>query len=130
MNTFIIKGNWNEIAGKLKQQYANLTDDDLLFKAGKEEELLGRLQQKLGKTKEELFQLDRSIRAEADLMLQETGLGKIINEAGYKPVGSYVMQTMTWRDLDFEKKEAQPEWQHHLNLGKKLSKISGKTPKF
>jgi uncharacterized protein YjbJ (UPF0337 family) len=57
VNTFIVKGNWNEIAGKLKQQYANLTDDDLLFKAGKEEELLGRLQQKLGKTKEELRKL-------------------------------------------------------------------------
>ena len=54
MNTFTMKGNWNEIAGKLKQQFANLTDDDLLFKEGKEEELLGRLQQKLGKTKEEL----------------------------------------------------------------------------
>lgn len=54
MNSLIIKGNWNELAGKLKQQYANLTDDDLLFKNGKEEELLGRLQNKLGKTKEEL----------------------------------------------------------------------------
>jgi len=57
MNTFIMKGNWNEIAGKLKQQFANLTDDDLLFKEGKEEELLGRLQQKLGQTKEELRKL-------------------------------------------------------------------------
>ena len=57
MNTFTMKGNWNEIAGKLKQQFANLTDDDLLFKAGKEEELLGRLQLKLGKTKEELRKL-------------------------------------------------------------------------
>ena len=57
MNTFTMKGNWNEIAGKLKQQFANLTDDDLLFKEGKEEELLGRLQQKLGKTKEELRKL-------------------------------------------------------------------------
>ncbi|MCX6145508.1 MAG: CsbD family protein [Ignavibacteriales bacterium] len=57
MNTFTIKGNWNEIAGKLKQQFANLTDDDLLFKRGKEEELLGRLQQKLGKTKSELRKL-------------------------------------------------------------------------
>jgi uncharacterized protein YjbJ (UPF0337 family) len=57
MNTFTIKGNWNEIAGKLKQQFANLTDDDLLFKEGKEEELFGRLQQKLGKTKEELRKL-------------------------------------------------------------------------
>jgi uncharacterized protein YjbJ (UPF0337 family) len=49
-----MKGNWKEIAGKLKQQFANLTDDDLLFKEGKEEELLGRLQQKIGKTKEEI----------------------------------------------------------------------------
>jgi uncharacterized protein YjbJ (UPF0337 family) len=57
MNTFTIKGNWNEIAGKLKQQFGNLTDDDLLFTEGKEEELLGRLQQKLGKTKEGLRKL-------------------------------------------------------------------------
>ena len=57
MNTFTMKGTWNEIAGRLKQQFANLTDDDLLFKQGKEEELLGRLQQKLGKTKSELRKL-------------------------------------------------------------------------
>lgn len=54
MNWLTIKGNWNEIAGKLKQQFANLTDDDLLLKDGKEEELVGRLQNKLGKTKKEL----------------------------------------------------------------------------
>jgi uncharacterized protein YjbJ (UPF0337 family) len=54
MNSLKLKGNWNEVAGKLKQKYANLTDDDLLFKEGKEEELLGRLQAKVGKTKEEL----------------------------------------------------------------------------
>lgn len=54
MNTLVIKGNWNEAAGKLKQKFANLTDDDLLYKKGKEEELLGRLQNKLGKTKVEL----------------------------------------------------------------------------
>jgi len=57
MNSLIIKGNWNELAGKLKQQFANLTDDDLLFKEGKEEELLERLQNKLGKTKEELHKI-------------------------------------------------------------------------
>ncbi len=57
MNSLIIKGNWNELAGKLKQQFANLTDDDLLFIEGKEEELLGRLQRKLGKTKEELREI-------------------------------------------------------------------------
>ena len=54
MNTLSMKGSWKEIAGKLKQQFANLTDDDVLFNDGKEEELLGRLQQKLGKTKEDV----------------------------------------------------------------------------
>jgi uncharacterized protein YjbJ (UPF0337 family) len=54
MDKLNIKGNWNELAGKLKQKFADLTDDDLLFKEGKEEELLGRLQQKLGKTKEQI----------------------------------------------------------------------------
>jgi len=54
MNTASVKGNWKEISGKLKQRYANLTDDDVLFTEGKEEELLGRLQMKLGKSKEEL----------------------------------------------------------------------------
>lgn len=49
-----LKGNWNEVKGKLKQKYADLTDDDLLYVEGKEEELLGRLQQKLGKTRQEL----------------------------------------------------------------------------
>ena len=48
------KGNWNVIKGKLKQKYAQLTDDDLTFTEGKEDELLGRLQQRLGKTKEEI----------------------------------------------------------------------------
>ena len=57
MNKLNIKGNWNEVAGKLKQQFANLTDDDLLFAEGKEEELLGRLQKKLGKTQAQIRQL-------------------------------------------------------------------------
>ncbi len=48
------KGNWNEVKGKLKQKYGELTDDDLVFSEGKEEELLGRLQQKTGKAKEQL----------------------------------------------------------------------------
>jgi len=54
MTTLQIKGNWNEIKGKLKQKYGQLTDDDLAFATGKEEELLGRLQQRLGKKKEEI----------------------------------------------------------------------------
>jgi len=54
MNELLIKGNWNEIKGKLKQKYSDLTDDDLIYAEGKEDELLGRLQKKTGKTKEEL----------------------------------------------------------------------------
>ena len=48
------KGNWNQLKGKIKQQYANLTDDDLLYEEGKEDELYGRIQKKTGKTKEEV----------------------------------------------------------------------------
>jgi uncharacterized protein YjbJ (UPF0337 family) len=54
MTALNAKGSWNEIKGKLKQKYAQLTDDDLLFVEGKEEETLGRIQQKVGQTKEEL----------------------------------------------------------------------------
>lgn len=54
MTTINLKGHWNEIKGKLKQKYGQLTDDDLVFAEGKEDELLGRLQQRLGKSKEEV----------------------------------------------------------------------------
>jgi uncharacterized protein YjbJ (UPF0337 family) len=49
-----IKGSWNEMKGKLKQKYAQLTDDDLTYSEGKDDEFYGRLQQRLGKTKEEI----------------------------------------------------------------------------
>jgi uncharacterized protein YjbJ (UPF0337 family) len=49
-----IKGNWNVIKGKLKQEYADLTDDDLTYVEGKEDELLGRIQKRTGKTQDEL----------------------------------------------------------------------------
>lgn len=54
MNTTIIAENLEEQKGKLKQKFASLTDDDLLFAEGKKEEMFGKLQIKLGKTKEEL----------------------------------------------------------------------------
>jgi len=54
MTKLEFKGGWNEVKGKLKQKYAQLSDDDLAFAEGKEDELLGRLQQKLGKSKEDL----------------------------------------------------------------------------
>jgi uncharacterized protein YjbJ (UPF0337 family) len=54
MTNLQFKGSWNEVKGKLKQKYARLTDDDLTFAEGKEDELLGRLEKRLGKTKEDL----------------------------------------------------------------------------
>lgn len=54
MNKLSIKGSWKEVAGKLKQKFGQLTDNDLMFEEGKDEELLGRLEKKLGKSKEEI----------------------------------------------------------------------------
>jgi uncharacterized protein YjbJ (UPF0337 family) len=57
MNTTEIKGNWNELKGKLMKKFAVLSDNDLLYEEGREEELYGRLQKKLGKSKSELEKL-------------------------------------------------------------------------
>ncbi|MBE8721431.1 CsbD family protein [Sphingobacterium pedocola] len=54
MDNLDLKGKWNELKGKAKQEYAELTDDDLKYEEGKDDELLGRLQQKLGKAREEV----------------------------------------------------------------------------
>jgi uncharacterized protein YjbJ (UPF0337 family) len=54
MSDLNLKGNWNELKGKIKQKYGDLTDDDLTYVEGKEDEFLGNLQKKLGKTKDEL----------------------------------------------------------------------------
>lgn len=55
-----MKGNWNEMKGKLKQRFAVLTDNDLMYEEGQRDEMLGKLQIKLGKTKEELTKLMES----------------------------------------------------------------------
>ena len=54
MNTTEIEGTWNEIKGKLKKKFAILTDNDLMFAEGKKDEMIGKLQIKIGKTKEEM----------------------------------------------------------------------------
>jgi len=56
-----LKGNWNEQKGKLKQKFATLTDNDLLFADGMKDEMLGKLQVKLGKTKEEMHKIIESL---------------------------------------------------------------------
>lgn len=62
MNTTELKGKWNEIKGKLKQKYADLTDDDLLFDEGKEDEMYGKVQQKVGATKEEVEKMFNELK--------------------------------------------------------------------
>jgi uncharacterized protein YjbJ (UPF0337 family) len=57
MNKIEVAGNWKEQKGKLKQKFAALTENDLLFAEGKKEEMLGKLQIKFGKTKEELIRI-------------------------------------------------------------------------
>jgi uncharacterized protein YjbJ (UPF0337 family) len=54
MNSLELKGRWNEIKGKLKQEFAELNDDDLGFIEGKEDELVGKIQKRLGKSKEDV----------------------------------------------------------------------------
>lgn len=57
MNKLQIKGNWNIVKGKLKKAYADLTDDDLAYVEGKENELSGRIQRRLGKTQSDVDQM-------------------------------------------------------------------------
>lgn len=56
-NSTELKGKWDELKGKLKQKYAELTDDDLTYQEGKEDEMWGKLEQKLGKAKKEIMSL-------------------------------------------------------------------------
>ena len=57
MNKLQFKGEWHELKGKLRQKFADLTDDDLNYAEGQEEELLGHLQKKLGKTQQQISEL-------------------------------------------------------------------------
>jgi len=54
MSDLKLRGTWNELKGKIKQAYGDLTDDDLVHEEGKDDETLGKLQQKTGKTRDEL----------------------------------------------------------------------------
>jgi uncharacterized protein YjbJ (UPF0337 family) len=56
-----LKGNWNETKGKIKQEYGDLTDDDLAYEEGKDDELVGRLQKKTGKAKDDVIKWIESL---------------------------------------------------------------------
>ena len=54
MNKLALKGDWNVAKGKLKQKYGQLTDNDLTYEHGREDELIGRIQKRVGNTREEI----------------------------------------------------------------------------
>jgi uncharacterized protein YjbJ (UPF0337 family) len=60
-SSLIMRGSWDDVKGQLKKNYADLTEDDLMYVEGREDELLGRLQQKLGKTKNEIMKLIKDL---------------------------------------------------------------------
>jgi uncharacterized protein YjbJ (UPF0337 family) len=63
MNSWKLKlnGTWNDVKGKAKKQYANLTDDDLMYEEGKDDELVGRIQKKIGKSKDDVIKWIQSL---------------------------------------------------------------------
>ena len=61
MDTLELKGKWHQLKGKIKQAHANLTEDDLKYEEGKDDELLGRLEVKLGKGRDELVKWLKSL---------------------------------------------------------------------
>ncbi len=64
MNTLEIKGDWNITKGKLKQKWASLTNDDLQFTEGKQDELIGRIQKRTGETREAVEKAVKQFRAD------------------------------------------------------------------
>ena len=61
MDRLKIKGNWNELKGKVKSKWGSLTDDDLAYSEGQEDQLLGRIQKKTGQTREEVVNYINSL---------------------------------------------------------------------
>lgn len=65
--------------------------------------------------------LDEALRAEAERVLADSAIGDIVSEYGFAPVGSQLMRTMAWRDLDFERPESPPDWERHWEIGRRLA---------
>lgn len=61
MDKLEFTGTWNEVKGRIKKSYASLTDDDLAYQEGQEDQLLGKIQQKLGKTRDEVVKMLKSL---------------------------------------------------------------------
>lgn len=61
MDNLEIRGKWNEMKGRAKQEHGDLTDDDMRWEEGKDDEFFGRMQQKLGKTRDEFVHWLRNL---------------------------------------------------------------------
>lgn len=75
------------------------------------------------KERTRLFQLDEDLRKEGEHILDSSGIGKIILKNNFHPVGSFVLKTMTWRDIDFERHDENPDCDKQWELGKELAQL-------
>lgn len=69
MTTIEMRGDWNIAKGKLKQKWAQLTDDDLRYADGKQDELIGRIQKRTGETREAVAQAFKEACSNGDRTL-------------------------------------------------------------
>ena len=85
MNKLEITGDWNIAKGKIKQKWAKLTDDDLQSVAGKEEELIGRIQKRTGEAREQveraLHDSCRSAEQKRDVEKSLAGTARVTESA-------------------------------------------------
>jgi uncharacterized protein YjbJ (UPF0337 family) len=64
MNRDILEGQWKQLKGKVKQQWGNLTDDELDVISGRYDKLAGLIQERYGYTRDEAKdELDRFLRS-------------------------------------------------------------------
>lgn len=75
------------------------------------------------KERTRLFSQDENLRKEGELILDRSGVGKILLKNDFHPVGSFVMKTMAWRDIDFERYDDDPDVDEHWELGKELGQL-------
>ncbi len=75
------------------------------------------------KERTRLFTQDEALRKEADIILDKSGIEKVLLKNDFHPVGSYVMKTMTWRDVDFERYDENPDCDTQWELGKELAQL-------
>lgn len=129
-----IEGNWNEIKSKLKEKFSQLTDEDLTFLAGKEEELLGRLARKTGLGREEIIDIFEDLKSKVSMPSAEKSQSAFKIEGNWYEVKSKLKEKfaqLTDEDLGFvQGKEDELLVRLEKKLGKKKEEITSEIDKL